>query len=289
MKRGSEMTKLKKGFTKLFLIGILLIVTFSQTKEQLFVTATDFDTLNIDDFSDFTIRNNHSAISSIKRNETVSFAYDGLSSNSGVHENYLMTFNESGNCYDFEYTTRFNYSLTDVDDRITFRMMMGSYYTHDGYIIGLPEQPGNEDFLFSAGLTDIWSTDIGYHVMYLYPSDVKLKLQGVYGSIGYSGDLEIYATRINTTLSCILRDAVTKEIYLEQVLTDGVTKPINYLYMDFYTGDTDSNVDVCAYYINVNLKIPSDLTTIIFGFPTLALISSIFSFLVIPVFIKKKK
>jgi len=199
-----------------------------------------------------------------------------------------MQLDDYGFCFDFEYTARFNYSLTDVDDRITFRMMMGSYYTFDGSYVGLPQQPGNNNFLYSAGITDAWAAEIGYHVMFLYPFDVMLKLEGNYGSIGYSGDLEIYATRVNTTLTCILRDTITREVYFEQVLYDGVTKPINYLYMDFYTGRTVSTVDVCAYYINAILDIP-DYTTFTSGFSTLTIIASLLLVLVIPVMFKKKK
>lgn len=282
------MRSLKKKNSKTILLCLLLIVAFSQINGLFLVDATSYKIIEVNDFSDFIINTNSSVVMSQNTNESVSFQYNGLSSDSGQHDNYLMTFDEFGSCYDFEYTARFNYSLTDINDRITFRMMMGSYYTYNGTFIGLPDYPGNEDFLFSAGLTDIWTDHIGYHVMYLYPNDVKLKLENAYGSIGYSGDLEIYATRVNTTLTCILRDVVTEVVYLEQILTIGVTKPINYLYMDFYTGGSESTVEVCAYYINVDLEVVDEIKTIVFGYPILALITSLFSILIIPVFIYKR-
>lgn len=281
------MTKLVSNFSKLFLLSLLMLIVFVPINGQTFVNAIDDVTLNVNDFSEFTINDNNSAVNSIKTETTISFEYTGSSSDSGLHDNYIMLLDDYGHCFDFEYKTRFNYSLTDINDRITFRMMMGSYYTFNGSFIGLPDSPGNEDFLFSAGLTDISSTDIGYHVMYLYPNDVKLKLEDNLGSIGYSGDLEIYASRVDTTLTCILRDTVTHEIYLEQVLIEGVTKPINYLYLDFYTGGTDSTVEVCAYYIDAALEIP-DFITIVFGFSTPIIFTSLLLILIIPVYFKKK-
>ncbi|MHA1502590.1 MAG: hypothetical protein ACTSSB_12135 [Candidatus Heimdallarchaeota archaeon] len=60
----------------------------------------------------------------------------------------------------------------------------------------------------------------------------------------------------------------------------------NYLYMDFYTGGTDSIVDVCAYYINAVIEIPVPYIT---GFSTITIITTVFIVFIISIQFRKKR
>jgi len=56
--------------------------------------------------------------------------------------------------------------------------------------------------------------------------------------------------------------------------------------MDFYTGGTDSIVDVCAYYINAVLEIPVPYIT---GFSTFTIITTVFIVFIISIQFRKKR
>jgi len=225
-------------------------------------SSTDATTskLVVTSFKDFEIYNDDSNISSVNTNDAIFFSYSGGANYGPIIENYILRLDNWGNCTDFEFYGSFTYSLTDVDDMLSFRMITGSYYTHSGEYIGLPDRPGNEVFLSSIGVNDPWAGTIGYHVMYVYPFDVKVIHHDDYGSIGYNGNLQIKAIRKNNALTCQLINLENDNLIFNETYSSGVNKPINYLFLDFYTGNSYSIATVNAYEINATLYFKSNNT-----------------------------
>ncbi len=252
-----------------FVLVVLLVSSFLSLilkNESLNIAAeinNDFNTISslntisnnitVTSFDDFQIYNDSNYIDSINSGENIVFSYNGSADFGPITDNYILKLDAWGNCSDFEFYSCFNYTLNDVNDMITFRMMTGSYYKQNGEYIGLPDRPKNEVFLCSIGISDAWSTEIGHHVMYIYPYDVKEKINDNYGDIGFGGDLQIKAIRKNNVLTCQLYDLVSKTTIFSNTWDEGVDKPINYLLLDFYTGQFYSNVSVNAYDLNTTL------------------------------------
>ncbi|MCF2143833.1 MAG: hypothetical protein K9W42_09050 [Candidatus Heimdallarchaeota archaeon] len=241
----------------------MINISNSYSTNDLVSNNSQTNKLVVTSFKDFEIYNNSTNIHSENKNNAISFSYNGSANYGPIIENYILRWDTWGNCTDFEFCGSFTYNFTDIDDMLSFRMITGSYYTYSGEYIGLQPRPRNEDFLSSIGITDPWAEVIGYHVMYIYPFDVKVIHHDDYGSIGYSGNLQVKAMRINNILTCQLIDLESETLIFNETYSDGVNKPINYLFLDFYTGNNYSTVSVNAYEINATLYFKSENTALI--------------------------
>lgn len=81
----------------------------------------------INDFNAFDLHQDHENISSQTSVENLSFEYEGTNSNFPLFENYALTFDEYGECRDFNFSTMMNYQRKDRSTIFFVDVIFGRY------------------------------------------------------------------------------------------------------------------------------------------------------------------
>ena len=200
--------------------------------------------ITYDDFSDFAIYTDNSLIESTNSNSTMVFDYTGGTSTS-ISENYVLTFDEYGNCYNFDIRLKFAYSATDLSAMLSFYLYVGSYYDYLGNYLGTDYEDGSQHLCFS-GIYDAWSASKGKYYTAAYVNDVHTPYSTSY-ILAYSGDLTLQLTRNESGLYTSVSDSYTGQIFVEHNWVAGIDKPVNFLMINFRNGNTQTNSHVIAY------------------------------------------
>jgi len=241
--------------------------TVSSITGNLDIVRSNYD-LVITDFQDFSIYEDESTISSVNGDSYISFNYNGGSSTADLTEAYVLPLDTYGNCDYFDILIRFNYTTTADDDLVEMKLKLGSYYNFQGMYIGKDYANGNNVF-YSGGVWDAWASNQRKYFVGCKPYDVWEQYNTSDNSLPYSGDITEHLIRNESGLFVELYDTVTNNTILNHNWTDGIDKSVNYLYIEFQSGTTNSQAEAIAYEISGELNFTQEMgVSLKWSFPT---------------------
>ncbi|MHA1503161.1 MAG: FG-GAP-like repeat-containing protein, partial [Candidatus Heimdallarchaeota archaeon] len=212
----------------------------------------------ITDFQDFSVYEDESIISSVNGDSYISFNYNGGSSTSSLTEAYVLPLDTYGNCDYFDILIRYNYTTTADDDLIEMKLKLGSFYNFQGMYIGKDYANQNNVF-YSGGVWDAWSSNERKYFVGCEPYDVWEQYTTSDNSLPLSGDITEHLIRNKTGLYVELYDTATNNTILNHNWTDGIDKPINFLYLEFQSGSTNSQAEAIVYEIHAKLNFVQEM------------------------------
>ncbi|MGC9779706.1 MAG: hypothetical protein HZR80_10730 [Candidatus Heimdallarchaeota archaeon] len=221
--------------------------------EGLFISPESTHGLQFTDFRAFRLYDDSPHVDSFNTSDEIYFFYNEGSSEC-ESENYVLTWDDYGNCTDFEIFASFNYTMLSIDDLLSFKLITSSYYDYLGNYIG-DTIPSESQYLNFAGIWDGWTGSGGKHVAVAYPNGIKERYETNYGVIGYSGDLTEHLIRNSSGLYSELYDTNTGDLIIGHYWNTGVDKHVNYLSINFASGETVSEATACIYDIFATLWI----------------------------------
>ena len=209
----------------------------------------EIDYIEITDFSAFKLHLDNESVDSFNTNSEVYFDFLGSTNDYPLREEYLLTFDEFGNATYFEIYLTFNYTQDSIDDALTFRPFVGSYYNYSGEYIGLP-YPGNNSHLCGAGIWDSSEVATPAYVNIGYPNGVKDRIASADGAAPLYQEIITHFVRNESGLYVELLEADTLDYIESCYWGSGIDIPINYVMLDFYSGRSHSHVSVFVSEIN---------------------------------------
>ncbi|MFW9923847.1 MAG: hypothetical protein ACFFDW_11235 [Candidatus Thorarchaeota archaeon] len=233
----------------IFLVGIFSTNTISvkntiMIEENVAISPQDeIEHFDLIDFKNFTQFLDDPNIDSWNSNYEVDFYYDGSTSDYPIKESYICTFDEYGNATYFEIYARFNYTLENADDRLSYRMFCGSYYNYTGEYIGMPYNL-NYGLLCGGGIWDAWDASTGCYVNVGYPYGVKDQTTTSLGSMITYTEVVLHLVRNESGLYSEVINYANGNYFLMGYWDEGIDIPVNYILLDFYTGQSISHVGV---------------------------------------------
>ncbi|MBD3191007.1 MAG: hypothetical protein GF308_10205 [Candidatus Heimdallarchaeota archaeon] len=244
----------------LFIITIMLVNTIVilpiHSKEEKTVELNqknDEIILPINDFNTFDINQDHENISSQKTSEKLSFDYQGTNSDFPIYENYALTFEEYGECRNFNFSTTMNYQRKDRSTIFFADIMFGSYLGNT-----LPTFPGTFQEICRVHVNYV----TGFSIMirdrqrlYLVSDDSNEKLGTNNGSVA------IDLSRNKGNLSCSLIDTNDQGVN-KLSLAKETDFLINYILINLKVGYLDQyfSLEFTTIYGELELVEPSITT-----------------------------
>jgi len=213
--------------------------TVSSITGNLDIVRSNYD-LVITDFQDFSIYEDESTISSVNGDSYISFNYNGGSSTSSLTEAYVLPLDTYGNCDHFDILIRYNYTTTADDDLIEVKLKLGSYYNFQGNFIG-KDYANQSNVFYSGGVWDAWGAQQGKYF------------------VGSNPYITEHLIRNETGLYVELYDTATNNTILNHNWTDGIDKPVNFLYLEFQSGTTNSQAEAIVYEIHAKLNFTQEM------------------------------
>ncbi|HUU78132.1 MAG TPA: hypothetical protein VMX55_07265 [candidate division Zixibacteria bacterium] len=221
------------------------------------IESVRFDPFDVTNFNDFILSNDCTNIQSSNDSSYVFFSFDGSTDELNQREDYIFDFKVLGNYTEFDIYTMFNYTMIDLNDRLTFRVFVGSYFDFSGNYLGPVDYDNVGDYLIiGAGIWDAWEANTEDYIVIGYPYNVKERINS--GTPDYFGNLAVHLKRNSSLILAQCIDIDTGNILLEHVW-DGSAgwPPANFLLLDFYSEETVSTVTTCVF--NITGKIGGEL------------------------------
>lgn len=244
----------------LFLTLMNLNNSFGMNEEITILTqSVPTEERRVEDFSNFELSIDDEQVFSNKENEHIYFQYEGISSDYPLQETYLLTFDDK-EIYHFDLTFTFNYTEFDTNDRLTFRVFVGSYYSYDNISIGTPFIDGFS-LLCGGGMWDAWDTSTCSYVALGYPGGVKDRVETGSNTGSFMRDLRVHLARNETGMVSEVFDAQTEEFIVHGYWEENIDMVCHFIVLEFYTGHEESNVHALAYDINGLFNVAADNTT----------------------------
>lgn len=213
---------------------------------ELQIQATS-DTFLINDFNNFDLYTDNDYVESFKENDYIQFNYTGSNdSSTSRREQYVLLLDDFGNCSDFSIATTFIYHMNDISEKLTFKMLLGSYYYENGSYVGL--KPFNNwkqnSRMVGGGIWDAWGDNTGRFSAIAYPYDIKESEVTNYNSLELNGEIEVSFERVNSTITTTIMNENYKILELDNIWNEGLDRPVNYIVLDFYSSGLESNVSL---------------------------------------------
>lgn len=129
-------------------------------------------------------------------------------------EVHIYNFSELGNYIEFDIYYQFNYTMKDIDDRLTFRAYVGSYYDYKSNYLGPINYNSIGDYLIvGGGIWDACEANIGDFVAIGFPYNVKERVNT--GTPAYFYDIAVHLKRNASLVLVECIDTQTKNVLVE--------------------------------------------------------------------------
>jgi len=249
---------LKRSIKPILFLSIIIFTLFASTmntestnqQEVIDSIEPDYLSYTINDFSDFFIYDNDSIIDSNLENTHTSFDYSGGSSGI-IAENYVLTFDEYGDCSDFDIKLKFQYETHETAAMMSFYMYTGSYYDYLGNYLGTDYSDSTQHLSY-AGVYDAWSGSKGEFVSVAYVNDVFTRYETGH-IVPYDGFVTVQLTRNSSGLYSLVYDTFSETLLMGHSWVAGIDKPVNFVMLEFRIGPTSTPSQVTAYEIEGEL------------------------------------
>ncbi len=232
----SDLNKVKPYVIVGIILGIISVssvivlsngVTFGQVDET--------NQIEINDFSNFQQHLDNEMITSQHSSDEISFEYEEKDL---VDDVYLATFDDYGNCTDFSINLTIDYEYEGGSSILgTAFLRLGSYYAEDGSSWDLKPEKGvrsndSYSYLCTLSVRDVWTASGGLYRIVGHQNDVKDTYEET-SSFPLSGSVNLFASREGNEVTCEIQKS-TGELLLSHTWTYGITKPLNYIVLQYY-------------------------------------------------------
>ncbi|MFX0125809.1 MAG: hypothetical protein ACFFAE_19460 [Candidatus Hodarchaeota archaeon] len=227
----------KRNLTIISLIVIIISLYNYYTLTTAVLFSLDGE-INIVTFDAFDLFNDEPLILSQKNSSSLTFSYEEQSLPSGLIDDiFLYTFDALGNCSDFNINVTVTYSFFgSVMGALLFRL--GSYHAENGSLWGKdfnPTERIDDDYgyISTVSIRDVWVSEEGTYRVVAHPNDQKDLYETSTPPLANEGSVSFHITRIGGILTCLISSTNGEQI-ISHTWTEGVTKPLNYIVIDFY-------------------------------------------------------
>ncbi|NHJ84048.1 MAG: hypothetical protein FK734_01215 [Asgard group archaeon] len=225
----------------IFLIGFLMlnIIGISDKTAVNAALYPNSETIHFNTFGNFTQIVDNPFINSYLTEESLYFNYFGGSSDGYLTEAYMISFENFGNCTDFQLQATFNFTNWDLTDIVGAYLFVGSFYRDDGEYIGFNNEA--ESLICYTAIYDNWTDSKGYYGTAVYPQDTINYNQTPIGAEQYV-DLTCWLSRNESGVHAYLFNSGNGTLLLESSCQKSeITKPVNYIMILFFSGTLTSD------------------------------------------------